>query len=66
VRIQLNVLNLFNNTAPIIYRRETNVAYANNGTATDTYYGNVSSYLLPVSVELPDPRSWRLSADFSF
>jgi len=66
LRIQLNVLNLFNNTAPIIYRRETNVAYANNGTPTDTYYGNVGSYLLPVRVQLPDPRSWRLSADISF
>jgi hypothetical protein len=66
VRIQLNVLNVFNNTAPIIYRRENGPAYANNGPLTSVYYQNVSSYLLPVSVQFPDPRSWRLTADISF
>jgi outer membrane receptor protein involved in Fe transport len=57
VRFQLNVLNVFNNTAPIIYRRAIDGAY---------YLPGKTDYLLPLSLIYPDPRSWRLSADLSF
>ncbi len=57
VRLQLNVSNLFNNTDAVIVRK-----------ATDTYYlaPGLTDYLLPQQEYYPDPRTWRLSADFSF
>ncbi|HZZ20059.1 MAG TPA: TonB-dependent receptor plug domain-containing protein [Opitutaceae bacterium] len=57
VRLQLNVSNLFNDTDAVIVRK-----------ATDTYYlsPGLNDYLLPQQEYYPNPRAWRLSADFSF
>jgi iron complex outermembrane recepter protein len=60
LRFQLNVLNAFNNTNPVIFRRET-FSYP-----SFYYYPGATTLLRPVSLYFPDPRSYRLTADFYF
>jgi outer membrane receptor for monomeric catechols len=49
--IQLNVFNVFNEIAPLIFKANTNIS---------------GPLLLPTHYQYRDPRTWRLSADYTF